>query len=277
MTRKFIEKVHNTFNVLNYQPTSKLDFDEFQKAANRQLTHSKDLFDAKKVVCAYQFALKKWNAIEKIFNKKLSEFNQYNQDKKASIPTVSDDEAVGKFFVTNGITKKLKEIYVTSFNLDDELCCFDYKHGKYSFFDDNIYYLKFSQLSSNKMRLFGVENNPICDIVLTDDYSILLDKNKSQYVLSPIDGYICVYEKEYADSISCTDKFDLDKRIADIQQDVLNENTELGVAELTIYPDDQDVEMLILFAASTFLLYHNYLESQMAISIATTSFIINRR
>ena len=66
ITKKFIEKVHDAFDELNYHETKRLDFESFEKSATKTLTHAKELSDAIDVVLMYQFCLKKWNKIEKI-------------------------------------------------------------------------------------------------------------------------------------------------------------------------------------------------------------------
>ena len=78
ITRSFIEKVHDAFDELNYRETQQLDFNKFEEAAVKTLTHCKDLPDAINAVRMYQFCLKKWNKIVKIFDKKLSVFNEYD-------------------------------------------------------------------------------------------------------------------------------------------------------------------------------------------------------
>lgn len=59
ITKKFIEKVHDAFDELNYHETKQLDFESFEKAAEKTLTHAKELSDAIDVVRMYQFCLKK--------------------------------------------------------------------------------------------------------------------------------------------------------------------------------------------------------------------------
>ena len=76
ITRRFIEKIHDAFDELNYHETRELNFDDFEQAAVKTLTHCKDLSDAIDAIRMYQFCLKKWSKIEKIYNKKLSVFNE---------------------------------------------------------------------------------------------------------------------------------------------------------------------------------------------------------
>lgn len=106
ITRGFIAKVHDAFDELNYHEKRCLNFDKFEKAAVRTLTHCKDLSDAIDAVRMYQFCLKKWTKIEKMFDRKLSIFNEYDYEGNSLISVVSDDDALGTYFITNGINKK---------------------------------------------------------------------------------------------------------------------------------------------------------------------------
>ena len=90
ITKRFIEKVHVAFDELNYHETKKLDFDAFNKAATNTLTHAKELSDAINTVRIYQFCLKRWNNIERMFNKKLHLFNEFQYEGRALIETVTD-------------------------------------------------------------------------------------------------------------------------------------------------------------------------------------------
>lgn len=100
ITRSFIEKVHDAFDELNYRETQQLDFNKFEEAAVKTLTHCKDLPDAINAVCMYQFCLKKWNKIVKIFDKKLSVFNEYDFEDNSLITVVSDKDALGTYYIT---------------------------------------------------------------------------------------------------------------------------------------------------------------------------------
>ncbi|MDE7158180.1 MAG: hypothetical protein K2N74_01260, partial [Clostridiales bacterium] len=80
ITRRFIEKVHDAFDELNYHETKELNLVKFNQAATRTLTHCKELSDAINAVRMYQLCLKKWSKIERIFNRKLQIFNEYEYE-----------------------------------------------------------------------------------------------------------------------------------------------------------------------------------------------------
>lgn len=109
ITRNFIEKVHYAFDELNYHETQQLNFNDFEQAAIKTLTHCKDLLDAITAVRMYQFCLKHWTKIKKMFDKKLFVFNEYDYEENSLISVVSDTDVLGTYYITNGITKKVKE------------------------------------------------------------------------------------------------------------------------------------------------------------------------
>lgn len=108
ITRKFIKKVHDVFDELNYHEIKELNIDKFISVAIRTLTHCKNLEDAKYTVLMCQFCDKKWKKIERMFYRKLQVFNEYGFEGNSLISLVSDDESFGTYYITNGMTKKYK-------------------------------------------------------------------------------------------------------------------------------------------------------------------------
>lgn len=260
ITKKFIEKVHDAFDELNYHETKRLDFESFEKAATKTLTHAKELSDAIDVVLMYQFCLKKWNKIEKIFNKKLHIFNNYSYEGNSLVETVSDEESLGTYYITNGINNKVKDIIVASNSFEEEFFSLGFKNGRFTIFEDGEYYIKYSKMSSVKMKLFDNKNDCLANIVLSENLGIFLENNKTKYELIVYDGFIGIYDKNYIESLSDTDFIDTEQLLADIEWDILEKKSKLGVAKLNIYNSDTELEMLLLFATSTFLVFQKYLE-----------------
>lgn len=260
ITRRFIEKVHDAFDELNYHETRQLDYDDFQKAAVSTLTHCEDLSDAINAVYLYRFCLNKWSKIEKLFNanNKLSVFNEYDFEGNALIDIVSDEDALGTYYITNGITKKIKEIFVASFSFDDEIFALDFGKGRFTVFTDGEYYMKYSKLASDKMKLFDYKNHCLCNIVLSKNLGVFLENNSTQYELVEYDDFIGIYERSYIDGLSDTDYIDPKKLIADIEWDILEKNSDFGVAKLNVYAHDHDLEMFLFFSAATFLAFQRY-------------------
>ena len=116
------------------------------------------------------------------------------------------------------------------------------------------------------MKLFDKRDNCLCNIVLSDKLDIFLENNISPYELVIYDGFVGIYDRKYIDSLAPEEIIDTNKLLADIEWDILKKNSKLGVAKLNIYAPDQDVEMLLLFATSTFLLFQRYMQEQKSIS-----------
>ncbi len=262
ITQGFIAKVHDAFDELNYHEKRYLNFDKFEKAAVRTLTHCKDLSDAIDAVRMYQFCLKKWTKIEKMFDRKLSIFNEYDYEGNSLISVVSDDDALGTYFITNGINKKVKEIFVASYSFDEEIFALGFGGGRFTVFDDGNYYIKYSKMSSAKMKLFNHRNDCLCNIVLSKDLGIFLENNLTPYDLVVYEDFVGIYDRRYIDSLADTDIIDTERLLADIEWDILEKKSDLGVAKLNVYAPDQDLEMLLFFATSTFLVFQRYMQAQ---------------
>jgi hypothetical protein len=262
ITKKFIEKVHDAFDELNYHETKQLDFESFEKAATKTLTHAKELSDAIDVVLMYQFCLKKWNKIEKIFNKKLHIFNNYSYEGNSLVETVSDEDSLGTYYITNGINNKVKDIVIASNSFEEEIFSLGLKNGRFTIFEDGEYYIKYSKMSSVKMKLFDNKNDCLANIVLSENLGVFLENNKTEYELIVYDDFIGIYDRKYIESLSDTDLIDTEKLLADIEWDILEKKSKLGVAKLNIYNSDADLEMLLLFATSTFLVFQKYLQAE---------------
>ncbi len=277
ITRRFIEKVHDAFDELNYRETQQLDFDKFEQAAVRTLTHCKDLDDAKNAVGMYQFCLKQWDKIEKVFNKKLSVFNEYDYEGNSLISLVSDDDSFGTYYITNGINRKVKEVFVASSSFEEEMFAIDFSKGRFTIFEDGDYYMKYSKLSSVKMKLFDNDDNCLCNIVLSEELEIFLENNLTPYELVIYDHLVGIYDRDYIQSLNYTDKIDIDRLLAGIEWDIIGKSPDFGLAKLNVFADDQDVEMLLFFAASTFLVFQKYLQAQKTQTYAMMSFWASRR
>lgn len=101
----------------------------------------------------------------------------------------------------------------------------------------------------------------MANIVLNDEMGIFLENNRTPYELVNYDTFTGIYDKKYIESLDDTDIIDSDKLLGTIEWDILDEESEYGVARLTRFSAETDLSMQILFAASTFLLYQKVLSS----------------
>ncbi len=210
ISRNFIKKVHDAFDELNYHKTRQLNLDDFEQAALKTLVHCKDLSDAIDAVRMYQFCLKQWTKIEKIFNKKLSIFNEYDFEGNSLLSLVSDDDALGTYYITNGINRNVKEIFVASHSFDEEMFALNFGNGRFTVCNDGNYYLKYSKMSSVKMKLFDNRNNCLCNIVLSEDLGIFLENNLTPYDLIVYEDFVGIYDRNYIESLADADIIDTD-------------------------------------------------------------------
>lgn len=117
------------------------------------------------------------------------------------------------------------------------------------------------------MKLFDKNDEFLSNIVLSDSYDVFLEKNSSKYEIiinkdENDNTYMAIFDKSYIDSLSDDDYIDNKNMIACIEWDILEKKSDLGVALLTLFEDVNDITPLLLFAASTFLLYKSNNDSE---------------
>lgn len=261
ITRRFIEKVHSYFDELNYHEKAQVNFENFEEATVNTLTLCKDLKDARFVIQMFQFCAENWSKIEKMFNKKLMKFNEYDYEGNAMISVMDQDDAFGTYYITNGITCNIKEVYIASHSFDDDIYMVDFDNGRFTIFEDGEYYMKYAKLSSVKMKLFDFNNNCLCNIVLSQNYEVFLERNATPYELIINNGYIEIYERAYINSLYDLNMIDQNEMVADIEWDIIDIDSPLGVSKLNVYKNTEDLEMFLFFATSTFLVFQKYIDN----------------
>lgn len=278
ISKKKILKIHQAFDELGYEKNDNLSIDDFYRQAIFSLNRSKDLEDAINVVRMFQFCYKNWKKIEKIFSKYkyINKRKQIPFEGSSYINYVDEEkDAYGIYYITNGLENKYKNLKLTSINFNDDLYFFENKGSKfYIYSDDYDYYIKYSSMSSSKMKLFDSDDNFLGNIVLSEDNAIFLEKNKTNYELVPYDdGTTGIFEKKYYDSLKDDEDIDPDKMIALIEWDILDKKSDLGVASLAVFEDIDinEIELFSLFAASTFLIFKRYISSARSLNYITTS------
>ena len=194
-----------------------------------------------------------------MFEKKSDIFNSLDYEGNTNLNIVSDEDAEGRYYVTNGLSDVLKNIYVISQSVEDYFFQMDYSKLKFRVFTDGEYYLKFAFGDSAKMKVFNNNGECLCNIVLSEDAQIFLENNRTRYKLALYEDFIGVYDRHY--KYTDTDE-DINHLLADIEWDLLDTKSNLGIAQLNVYEDDQDFEMLLLFASSTFLVFNRFIKDE---------------
>lgn len=271
ITDNFITKVHQAFDELEYCQESDVDYDDFCSKAVYTMCHAKDLEDAINAARMYQFCVQNWEKIEKIFSLHLDRWNAIPFEGPSLISTVSDEEAAGTYFFTNGLTKDYKKLFMSSVAFDSELYELECRHGKFYIGD---LYLKYSAMSSVKMKLFDKNDNLLCNIVLSEKLGIFLEKNNTNVeVILDDNDTITIIPKDYYETIKNTSTYVTDKIIGEIFWDILGKDSSLGVAELVLYGNvnDETFNIMQALAASTFLLFRSYMAGKNSLNLALMS------
>ena len=262
ITRNFIETVHYYFDELNYRIDNNLSYDDFEEAAIKTIIHSKELPDAIISVRMLQYCINHWSKIEKLFDKKLDKYNEYEYEGNTNIELVSDDDTQGEYYITNALNNNIEDIVILSESLEDEVIGVDCENGRFTVFSDGEYYIKFAKKSSIEMKLYDKKTNTYrCNIVLSDDCIIFLENNITPYeIILYEDGYIGIYDRQYIKSLACNTPADASKLLAGIEWDVLDEKSKFGVSKLEFFDPKADLEICLLLATSTFLIFQRYIE-----------------
>ena len=280
ITSNFMVKVHYYFDELGYHRKKKVSRSSFEKTVMKTIAHCKDYHDVRMAIDMAKYCINHWNKIEKMFEKKLDIFNTLDYEGNTNLNLLSDEEVEGKYYITNGLSNALKDIFVIGQSIEDYYFQFGYSKLKFTVYTDGDYYLKFALGSSVKMKLFNNNGECLCNIVLSEDNQIFLENNKTRYKLALYEDFIGIYDRNY--KYTDTEE-DMNHMLADIEWDILDSKTNLGIAQLNVYEEDQDGEMLFLFSASTFLLFNRFIKElkdearwSTVRTIATMGIISNR-
>lgn len=263
ITRSFIEKVHDAFDEIEYHTNTMPVFKDFKQKIVYAITHARKLEDAINAIRMLQFCINEWDKIQKIFSNHLQTWKEYRWEGSSLLNYCSDDDAIGNYYFTNAIGSDYKLVYCLSASLENELFEFDYSHGSFKIDDDSKYYIRYSKMSSTKMKLFDDYDECIANIVLSDKCEVFLDKNETPFEIVLQDGHIEIYRKDYYDDLDDDDFIDQEEMVAAIEWDILEKKSDFGVSLLTLFEDvsDDEIEMLFLIAASTFLLFKSYMSA----------------
>jgi len=267
ITMNFIIKVKLMFEELGIEVKKGITFEDFQKGFIKSLNRCDELGDAKIAITCYRYCMSKWKKIEKIFDKHLSKWQECDCDLDRTIQTISDEDSEGVYYVTNAFAKNRKEVILTSKSLDDNIIDFQQKHGKIMIDNCSDYYIKYSKMNAGKMKIYDRENNHLSDIVLSNTFEIFLENNKTGYDLvinrdNENNPFIGVFEKSYIDSLGDKDYIEFKNMVADIEWDILDRKSDIGISKINIYKELEDISQIVYFATATFLIYNSFMTAQ---------------
>lgn len=260
ITDSFVYNVHNMFNELRIRTNSIPSYSKFYERVIDTLNKCITSTDAGVCLTYFNYCDKHWDKIEKIFEKKSKlEFWNYLEFTKPKEIEIfeNEEEALGSYFITNAFDKNYKNISLTSLTFDNEV----YDLGKIGKdFEIGNYKLDFSFWSSMKAKIVDKTGRTIC-IVKYDD------KSGTIYLKDNLTKYDLVYKEHIIGIIDRRDKLNnnlsYDKIIADIDWDIINENSEFGVALIVLYKEisDEDFDLIMSIAITTFTLFTRYIKN----------------
>ena len=267
ITRNYIEKIHVYFDELNYRPTESFDMDDFYDALAKTVTHCETLNDVSTTCIISRYIFKKISKIMKMFAKKKDIYNNYAYEGSEFISRISDDDANGHYYLTNGLTHKPNRIFLAgNFEDCDKLYEMNYAKNSY-FFHKNGSSIRYDSLSSRKMNLYDKDSQCLGTVVLKDD-KIEIRKNNSPFEVFNVGEEIYIFRKKDFDSGN--KKIDLSKAVAMIEWKIFEEKDVYGVSRLSLLEnlEDKEFELLCLLATSPFLLFAREMEYQLACTIS---------
>lgn len=150
-------------------------------------------------------------------------------------------------------------------------------YGRYSFKKNNNYSLKFSLWSRNKMYILDKYDNKLCSISLDKEFNICLKDNKTNFILIPCESGLAIYDKNYVNKLNGK-KLDENEMLGFILWDVIfvKENNRDCLARLDIYNINSDIELFLLLAMSSIILYNSYITSRDTLKFAIIYNFMNR-
>lgn len=274
ITDQFVYNIHKMFNELGYKTDVLPDFSKFQKKAIDTLNKCKTTSDAGICLTYFNYCTKHWDKIEKIFqkNSKLELWKYLKFGKPNEIETYKyEEEALGSYFITNAFDKNYKQIYLTSLTFDNVL----YDLGKIGKdFEIGDYKLKFSFLSSTKVKIINNFGNVVCIVNFDTKYTtITLKDNYTKYDLVYRDNVIGIIDKYDKLSNNIAD----DKIIADISWDIINAKSDLGICIVDLYKEipNEDFDLILAIATTTFTLFAQYMSAVRATTTTSSLIAIN--
>lgn len=280
ITDDFLVKAHEALNELGFRVKNsyEMNYSKFIKAAVNTLNHTKELEDAINCVRMIQFCNKEFDKITKAIDKKHDKWLSMPYEGNELISLDNDDDAAGNWYITNGIDKnKFKDLYLSSVMTGDELYDFMRKGDKYAIEEDYEYYIKPSFMSSVKMKLYNKHDKKIANIVLSDELNVFLEDNSTGIEILVNDYGMVLYPKDYIDSLHGNyDDMDTKKLFAMIEWDVLEEKNEAGLVKVTNFNEKTDIDLVLTIAASTFIMFKRYMDSERSASIALSTWSLRR-
>ncbi len=260
ITKNFIEIVHFNFDELNYRETTVPDPINFRIQTCWTIAHCKELSDAIDAANFYRFCYTNWNKIIRMFKKKSYVYNQYSYSGNRVLSLISDKDSLGTYYVTNALNIDPNALCVITANPDCEYNIpIQFEGKKFSIFNDGDYYLAFSNFSTVKMTLFDRNKNKQFETDINEYGKLFLINNVSPYAIVHYDNFIGIYNRDYLNSLQHNEEIDINNLVADIEWDIIYDDSQYSVAKLNVYQSNEDIELLLFLSSTTFLTFNRHI------------------
>lgn len=273
--KDYLIKIHNIFDELGYIFEDKdLSFNDFFSFGIKKLNRSYEFEDSIEIIKLMKVIIKDFSKIKDLIKNNFDFWKNIPfKNKKLEF----DEEFLSSFYLTNAFYN-YKNICITNFLFQDEKT---YEvipsYGRYSFKKNNNYSLKFSLWSRNKMYILDKYDNKLCSISLDKEFNICLKDNKTNFILIPCESGLAIYDKNYINQLNGK-KLDENEMFGFILWDVIfaKENNRDCLARLDIYNINSDIELFLLLAMSSIILYNSYITSRDTLKFAIIYNFMNR-
>ena len=269
-TATLLALIHCFFDEIDYQPTSEnLDGEEIMNHLIDTLNHAKGLEDALFILRFFKEYIKKENKFLKKFFKYPEFWDEIEYEGRKETNVVSEEEAIGVYHITNALSKDNEILYICSRVFEYGCCDFDYFDGFYSIGEEPKYYMRKSRMSSDELVLTNDDRKVIATIAIDDDLNVYLKNNKTRYELVAYEQGVGFFESSYIYSLRSKEEPDLEKECkAFVQWDIVDKKGNSGLSRLESYDDNADVDLLMILAASCFLVFKRHLSAEKSRGIA---------
>ena len=273
-THSFLESIGYDFN-----KNSINDQELIEEKVIYHINRSKDIGD---LYYLYE-NLNKYYLKDKKIKKKVNKHKDFWNSIESStdeLETISSEEAVGKYYLSNVYFQEFKEVGIQSETLE-ELSVYKYQNSKNmicSDLFDNPYYLKFTNKSTRAIILN--KNKSKCGIIEIKNCDLVLHNNDTEYDIIQLEDLTYgIFKKDYLDKHK--NDYDLDECYGCFYSCIVDYHKYLGFAQLELYKDCDDVDLFMVFAFSKFVLQANEINAIQAGTragfIAAYSLNLNRR
>lgn len=251
ITRKFIDKMHDNFDKLNYHETRSIDEEEFRTAAYKTLYESKDMASAAAYTIMIFDCLTNWKKIQTVFKFYLSDFNK-NVYTNNSLENQNIKNNTSVFYLTNCTRKGSQTIEVIGETYDkNNPIIFQWEKKK---FKVNKYYLMFSK---HALRIFDSNDKYILNANFNNLVTVKFEDNSTLYDFVSSTKKVDVYNR----GINETKKL-----LAQINYDPLR-GAENCLIKLEVFDNNLDIDLI--YAISCAMIIENSENTEAAIAFAS--------